>query len=87
MIRLSEECFLTDRNEVPLFKKGDHTPLKLELSSRVYTQPKHIPIARTLHDQFTRQLEALLKQGVCTKQTKVVPYRNTIVPVKKKWLL
>ena len=84
MISQSEDCFLTDPNEVPLFKQGNHTPLKLELSSRVYTQPRHIPIAKTLHEQFTNQLNTWLRQGVCTKQTKVVPYRNNIVPVKKK---
>ena len=80
----NEACFLTDPNEVPLFRHGNHAPLKLELSSRVYTQPKHIPVAKTLHPQFTKQLETWLRQGVCVKQNKVVPYRNNIVPVKKK---
>ena len=68
LISRSKGCFLTDPNEVSLFKKGNHNPLKLELGSRVYTQSKHIPKARALHDQFTKQLNTWLKQVVCTKQ-------------------
>ena len=84
VISYYEKCFLTNPQEIPLFRHGDHPPLRLNLSARVYTQPKHIPVAKTLHPQFQNQLDTWLKQGVCVKQTHVVPYRNNVVPVKKK---
>ena len=84
IISYNEKCFLTNSNEIPLFRHGDHPPLRLNLSSKIYTQPKHIPVAKMLHSQFQKQLDTWLRQGVCVKQTQVVPYRNNVVPVKKK---
>ena len=84
LIQRFRGCFMSEADEVSLFRNGKHEPLKLKLSSRVYTQPRAFSIPTKLHSAFDNQLKTWLRQGVVAKQNKIVEYRTNIVPVKKK---
>ena len=43
---------MREADEVSLFGNGEHEPLKLKLSSRVYTQPRTFSTPTKLHWAF-----------------------------------
>lgn len=83
---LLESCsslFDISTNEVSVFKHGDHCPLKLPLSSSVYSLPKRYDIPSALVPEFGKQVKSWVEGGVVVPQKKNVQYRNNIVCVKK----
>ena len=77
-------CFQQDGELVSYFKNGDHQPLRFTTTSSIYTQPRRIPIPKSLHAEFRKQLKIWLDQKVVVPQDRVVEYRSNFVPVKKK---
>ena len=70
-------------NEVSVFKNGDHPPLKLPLSSSVYSRPNRYDIPSALVPEFGKQLQSWIEGGVVVPQKKNVQYRNNIACAKK----
>ena len=83
LLEQHSSLFDISTNEVSVFKYGDHPPLKLPLSSSVYSLPKRYDIPSALVPEFGKQLKSWTEGGVVVPQKKNVQYRNNIVCVKK----
>ena len=78
-----KSIFDISKNEISEFKYGKHEPLRLPLSSSVYSKPNSYAIPSALLPEFEKQMKSWLEGGVITRQKKNVEYRNNIAAVKK----
>ena len=79
------QCFeAPDDSDLPLFAHGNHKPLHLPLTSRVYTRPPSYHMAKAHLDKFQEQISKWLKAGVIRKQDRQVEFNSPILAVPKR---
>ena len=71
-------------DEDTLYKGPNARELDLQLTSKTYSRPKKLlEVPELAKEQFQAQINEWLKKNVIEEQTKIVPYINSFVLVKK----
>ena len=76
-------CLDTPKELVSLFKFGNHKPLSLRLSSKVYERKRPYPMPAHVIPFFDKQIQTWLDHGVIAPQTEDVEFDHPILAVPK----
>ena len=76
--------FNKSSDDIGLFKNGNHIPLHLPLTSKIYTRPAKIPpIPERMLGFWADQMRIWKMNGVVVPQDKQLPFLNPILAVPK----
>ena len=79
-----KDVFQLRTDEGSLFKNGNHKPLKINLSSRVYQGLQPYPIPETVYPELEKQLGDWLKAGIIERAKHFGEFLSPLLPVPKK---
>ena len=84
MLKQSNFCFQAFKDEMPIFKFGDHKPLHSPLTSGGYTKPKLYPMAQKYLNEFREQIKIWPSQDIIAVHDRNCKFETPILPVPKK---